>query len=525
MKKISLFPLLAATTVSQMMFSSCSSEQEKEQPNFVLIFCDDMGYGDLGCYGNPTIHTPNIDRMASEGMKFTQFYVGASVSTPSRSALMTGRLPVRNGLYGDKRDVLFPDSKAGLGQDEVTVAKLLQQNGYATACVGKWHLGHFSPYLPTDHGFDDFFGIPYSNDMRPASLMRGDSVLEIKPEQGELTRRYTEYAVDYIKKNKNRPFFLYLAHTFPHTPLHTNERFEGRSNRGLYGDVVEELDFESILAERKATLISLYPEDQQEAVARTLTMESEPLVKLLEENAYRELIWRQRVNEAARAVMLACAAANDLDNIGANYNVERLVITPADETTLPPTPAVMESDTDYRLRIQQAFEGMSVAGSTGAYQFHGRSADGRVADISVISPEPACVTVSVLSRENNGAASGELLAVVRNALNDEDVRPVADRVTVQSAVIVDYTIDAALYLYPGPESEPVLSAAKAKLQTYISAQHRLGRDIRKSAIYAALHVEGVQRVELVAPVADIVLNETQASYCTAYSVNIGGNDE
>ncbi len=223
--------------------------------------------------------------------------------------------------------------------------------------------------------------------------------------------------------------------------------------------------------------------------------------------------------------MLACAAANDLDNIGANYNVERLVITPADETTLPPTPAVMESDTDYRLRIQQAFEGMSVAGSTGAYQFHGRSADGRVADISVISPEPACVTVSVLSRENNGAASGELLAVVRNALNDEDVRPVADRVTVQSAVIVDYTIDAALYLYPGPESEPVLSAAKAKLQTYISAQHRLGRDIRKSAIYAALHVEGVQRVELVAPVADIVLNETQASYCTAYSVNIGGNDE
>lgn len=126
-----------------MMFSSCSSEQEKEQPNFVLIFCDDMGYGDLGCYGNPTIHTPNIDRMASEGMKFTQFYVGASVSTPSRSALMTGRLPVRNGLYGDKRDVLFPDSKAGLGQDEVTVAKLLQQNGYATACVGKWHLGHF----------------------------------------------------------------------------------------------------------------------------------------------------------------------------------------------------------------------------------------------------------------------------------------------------------------------------------------------------------------------------------------------
>ncbi|EFO1778094.1 baseplate assembly protein [Escherichia coli] len=278
-------------------------------------------------------------------------------------------------------------------------------------------------------------------------------------------------------------------------------------------DVVEELDFETILAERKATLISLYPEDQQEAVARTLTLESEPLVKLLEENAYRELIWRQRVNEAARAVMLACAAGNDLDVIGANYNTTRLIITPADDSTLPPTPAVMESDTDYRLRIQQAFEGLSVAGSVGAYQYHGRSADGRVADISVTSPSPACVTISVLSRENNGVASEDLLAVVRNALNGEDVRPVADRVTVQSATIVEYQINATLYLYPGPESEPIRAAAVKKLEAYITAQHRLGRDIRLSAIYAALHVEGVQRVELAAPLADIVLNSTQASFC------------
>lgn len=213
-------------------------------------------------------------------------------------------------------------------------------------------------------------------------------------------------------------------------------------------DVVEELDFETILAERKATLISLYPEDQQEAVARTLTLESEPLVKLLEENAYRELLWRQRVNEAARAVMLACAAGNDLDVIGANYNTTRLTITPADDSTIPPTPAVMESDTDYRLRIQQAFEGLSVAGSVGAYQYHGRSADGRVADISVTSPSPACVTISVLSRENNGVASEDLLAVVRNALNGEDVRPVADRVTVQSAAIVEYQINATLLPLP-----------------------------------------------------------------------------
>lgn len=290
-------------------------------------------------------------------------------------------------------------------------------------------------------------------------------------------------------------------------------------------DVVETLDYESILAERKATLISLYPEDQQDAIARTLALESDPLVKYLEENSYREVIWRQRVNESALAVTLAYSEKNDLDVMAANTNTARLIISPADETTIPPTPAVMESDTDFRLRAQQAFEGLSVAGPVGAYEFHGRSADGRVADISVISPEPACVTISVLSREANGAASDELLAIVRNALNDENVRPVADRVTVLSAVIVEYTIDATLFIYPGPESEPIRTAAEAKLQAYISAQHRLGRDIRQSAIYAALHVEGVQRVELAAPVADIVLDKTQASFCTAYQIRLGGSDE
>ncbi len=290
-------------------------------------------------------------------------------------------------------------------------------------------------------------------------------------------------------------------------------------------DVVETLDYEAILAARKATFISLYPPEQQPAVARTLLLESEPVVKLLEENAYREVIWRQRVNEAAWAVMLAYAESHDLDVLGGNFNVARLVVTPADDTAIPPVPAVMESDTDYRLRIQQAFEGRSVAGSVGAYQYHGRSADGRVADISVTSPSPACVTISVLSRENNGVASDDLLAVVRNALNAEDVRPVADRVTVQPAEIVAYQIDATLYLYPGPEREPIRAAAAKKLEAYISAQHRLGRDIRLSAIYAALHVEGVQRVELDAPLADIVLNNTQASFCTRYTLAVGGSDE
>lgn len=290
-------------------------------------------------------------------------------------------------------------------------------------------------------------------------------------------------------------------------------------------DVVEELNYETILDDRKATLISLFPTDEQEAIARTLALESEPLTKFLEENAYREVMWRQRVNEAARAVMLAYAAGNDLDVVAANSNTARLTITPADNSTLPPTAAVMESDKDLRLRAQQAFEGLSVAGPVGAYEYHGRSADGRVADISVVSPNPAYITVSVLSREGDGSASDELVAIVNNALNAEDVRPVGDRVTVQSAQIVPYQINATLYFYPGPESEPIRQAAEAQLKAYINAQRRLGRDIRQSAIYAALHVEGVQRVELSAPQSDLVLDKHQASYCTAWSIQAGGTDE
>lgn len=290
-------------------------------------------------------------------------------------------------------------------------------------------------------------------------------------------------------------------------------------------DVVEELDYESILTERKATLISLFPEEQQDAVARTLALESEPLTKFLEENAYREVIWRQRVNEAARAVMLASATGADLDVIAANNNTERLTVTPADDTAVPPVAAVMESDSDLRLRAQQAFEGLSVAGPVGAYEYHGRSADGRVADISVVSPSPACVTITVLAREGDGTAGADLLAVVEKALNAEDVRPVGDRVTVQAAEIVPYQVAATLYFYPGPEAEPIRATAEQKLTAYITAQHRLGRDVRRSAIYAALHVEGVQRVELSTPQSDMVLGKHQASYCTEYSITDGGTDE
>src|SRR5476649_2446290 len=252
-------------------------------------------------------------------------------------------------------------------------------------------------------------------------------------------------------------------------------------------DVVEQLDYESLFEERKSTLISLYPVEQQEAIRRTLSFESEPLVKLLQENAYREVILRQRVNEAARAVMV--------------------------------------SDSDFRMRIPQAFEGLSVAGPSGAYEYHARSADGRVADASAISPAPAEVTITILSRDNEGKASADLLAAVDKALNDEDVRPVADRVTVQAANIVPYEIRAVLFVLPTPEIEPVRAASEAQLKKYINTQSRLGRDIRLSAIYAALHVEGVQRVELTSPVADIVLDKTQASLCTAYTLSVGGSDE
>lgn len=290
-------------------------------------------------------------------------------------------------------------------------------------------------------------------------------------------------------------------------------------------DVVETLDYETLLAERKATLISLYPADQQEAVARALTLESEPIVKLLQENAYREVILRQRINEAAEANMVAWANGADLDQLGANNGVVRLTLTAADDSAIPPVAAVMESDDDFRLRVASAFEGLSVAGPTGAYEFHAKSADGRVSDATAISPSPACVTVTVLSREGDGVAAADLLAVVDAALNDENVRPVADRLTVQSAAIVNYSVDAVLYIYPGPEAEPVRAAAEAKLQAFVSAQRRLGRDIRQSALYAALHVEGVQRVQLNEPAQDVVLDKTQAGYCTGYTITVGGSDE
>ena len=220
-------------------------------PNLVVIFCDDLGYGDLGCYGSKKNRTPNVDRLAKEGMRFTDFYSSSPVCTPSRTSLMTGCYPRRVGMHEDATGhwVLIPRSRRGLHPDEVTLPETLQAKGYATACIGKWHLGDQPEHLPTRHGFDQYFGIPYSNDMQskgrgdpPLPLLRQESVIEAPADQSTLTQRYTEEAIRFIKANHDRPFFLYLPHTFPHLPLFASKEFHGKSMNGRYGDTVEEID-------------------------------------------------------------------------------------------------------------------------------------------------------------------------------------------------------------------------------------------------------------------------------------------
>jgi phage-related baseplate assembly protein len=290
-------------------------------------------------------------------------------------------------------------------------------------------------------------------------------------------------------------------------------------------DVVELLDFETLYNQRKEKFISLYPPEQQSEVAKTLQYESEPIVKLLQESAYYELILRQRINEASHALMIAHSKGHDLDNLGANFNVYRLTIQAEDNSVVPAIPEIKESDDDFRMRIQAAFEGLSVAGPRAAYEFYARSADGRVLDAAAESPSPACVTLAILARDNNGIASDELIDIVKKAVNQDDRRPVADRVTVKSVELIDYQINAKLYLYPGPESEPIKKAATENLQAYITEKHRIGRRINRSAIISALHVVGVQRVELVFPAHDIPINREQASICNSYQIEIAGYDE
>lgn len=241
----------------------------EERPNIVLIFTDDQGYGDVGCFGATGFRTPNLDRMAAEGMKFTDFYVNCPVCSGSRAALMTGCYYPRVGMS----PVLFPNARIGLNPAEITIAEVLKRQGYATACIGKWHLGHLPEFLPARQGFDYYYGIPYSNDMTidPAAplakdivlregmtverirtekplhnkvpLMRNEEVIEYPADQSTLTRRYTDEAIRFMRAHRDGPFFVYLPHTMCHVPLHVSEAFRGRSGAGLFGDVIEELDW------------------------------------------------------------------------------------------------------------------------------------------------------------------------------------------------------------------------------------------------------------------------------------------
>ena len=263
MKKIFLLISLFLITVS------CNNLNTESRPNFIVIFVDDLGYGDLGSYGHPTIKTPTLDKLAYEGQKWTQFYSASSVCSPSRAALLTGRLPIRNGMIGSMTRVFFPDSQYGIPDSEITIAEKLKENGYKNAIIGKWHLGHKKEYLPLQHGFDYYYGIPYSNDMdkingitccpgprywqqyekkRPDSsnynvpLIENNNIIERPTDQTTITKRYSDKAVEFIRDNKKNNFFLYLAHNLPHTPLYASDEFTGKSKRGLYGDVVEEID-------------------------------------------------------------------------------------------------------------------------------------------------------------------------------------------------------------------------------------------------------------------------------------------
>ncbi|MEX0980692.1 MAG: sulfatase, partial [Bacteroidales bacterium] len=278
MKSLTLIFLVAVSLI----VSACATDSklESEKPNIILIFTDDQGYQDLGSYGSPDIETPRIDQLAGEGMRFTDYYVASSVCTPSRAALLTGCYPQRVGVRG----VYFPNTGNGMNAEHVTIAEVLKGAGYKTAAVGKWHLGDLPEYLPTNQGFDSYYGIPYSNDMYPAKdmkyaddcafregyslgklvqifdtlqakrpraikndvpLMRGEECIEFPADQTTITKRYAEESMKFIATSvkEEKPFFLYLAHTMPHIPIFTTEAFEGKSEAGLYGDCIEEIDF------------------------------------------------------------------------------------------------------------------------------------------------------------------------------------------------------------------------------------------------------------------------------------------
>lgn len=245
--------LLIALSVASRV--SAAQEVDRPRPNVVIIMADDLGYADLGVYGATDFGTPNLDRMAAEGVRFTSFYATESACSPTRASLMTGSYPLRAGVP----EVLFPGSLEGLNRDEITIAELARDQGYATMAIGKWHLGDHPAFLPTSHGFDSYFGIPYSNDMSPSPkhnpwpdnrwrhpplpLLRDTTIVEREPDQALLTRRYTEEAVSFIEEHRDEAFLLYLAHSMPHVPIFASDQFAGTTANGVYGDVISEIDW------------------------------------------------------------------------------------------------------------------------------------------------------------------------------------------------------------------------------------------------------------------------------------------
>lgn len=280
-------------------------------------------------------------------------------------------------------------------------------------------------------------------------------------------------------------------------------------------DIIEALDFETILADAVGRMQALMPDFDNR--------DSDPATKLLQTFSYFALLLRQRVNDAARAVMPAFATGSDLDHIAALFGITRFTLAPADDAS--GIPATMESDTDFRRRMVLAPEGYSVAGPEGAYIFHALSADADILDASAISPAPGEVLVSILSRSGTGAASPALVAKIADYLTSATRRPLTDAVTVQSAAIVDYQVSAQITTFNGPDGSVVLAAARARLDAYVATCHRIGRDVTRSGIFAALHVEGVQNVTLLEPAADLVISRQQAPRCTGITIMGAGVGE
>ncbi|HCK29801.1 baseplate J/gp47 family protein [Acinetobacter ursingii] len=284
---------------------------------------------------------------------------------------------------------------------------------------------------------------------------------------------------------------------------------------------VDVIDFETILAERKEYFISLYPTDEQETVRKTLSRESEPVNKYLQENAYREMILRNQINEKALATQLAFAKNEDLDVWGANFDVTRLLITAADNTVTPPSSAVYEADEDFRYRIQKKLDALSVAGPESAYEFHTLSADSRVADVKCSSPSPAHALLTILQRDTaNNASTEELNSIVYNYVSAEKKRPTGDRVLVQSAEIINYGIEAVLVTKNVPETDPVLAAAQDNVLAYTTEPKRIGKGVFFSDLYSILKVSGVERVELISPTTELHINNFQAAFCTSVKLTV-----